>query len=176
MRHRLALVLSLTFLIGVVVQTSPIRVLPQARDGSVLVTFELADAFTADVQQAIHSGLNVTFLYDVELRRGVPFWIDRTVASSTVGASVQFDNLTRRHQLARTIDGRTEPDSVVTEDEDQVRRWLTSFERLPLFTTATLEPNGEYYVRVRARTRPRTGSMWPWSGGVSGDAKFTFIP
>jgi hypothetical protein len=175
MRLRYAFALSLT-LLQLAVEAAPIRVLPQARDGAVIVTFEFADAFTEEVQQAIHSGLNVTFLYDVELRRGVPFWIDRTVASSTVGASVQFDNLTRRHQLSRTIDGRTEPDSIVTEDEDQVRRWLTAFERLPLFTTGTLEPNGEYYVRVRARTRPRTAGFWPWSGGVSGDAKFTFIP
>jgi hypothetical protein len=176
MRPRFALALVLALLAVAVIQAAPIRVLPQARDGSVLVTFELADAFTEDVQQAIHSGLNVTFLYDVELRRGVPFWIDRTVGSSTVGATVQYDNLTRRHQLSRTIDGRTEPDSMVTEDADQVRRWLTSFERLPLFTTATLEPNSEYYIRVRARTRPRTAGFWPWSGGVSGDAKFTFIP
>jgi hypothetical protein len=176
MRHRLVPACALTLLLVAVVQAAPIRVVPQARDGSVLVSFDLADAFTEDVQQAIHSGLNVSFLYDVELRRGVPFWIDRTVASSTVGAAVQYDNLTRRHQLSRTIDGRTEPHSVVTEDEDRVRRWLTSFERLPLFTTSALEPNGEYYVRVRARTRPRTGGIWPWSGGVSGDAKFTFIP
>ena len=40
------------------------------------------------------------------------------------------------------------------------------------------EPNTEYYVRVRARTRPRDSMMsWPWDRGlVSTNANFTFIP
>ena len=154
-----------------------IRVRPLARDGVVLVSFELDEGFTEEVQAAIHSGLPITFAYDVELRRGVPLWIDRSIASSTVAASVRYDNLTRRHQLSRTLDGRTEPDATVTENEDVVKRWLTTFERLPLFKTTNLEPNAEYYVRVRARTHSRNAMfLWPWAGGASGLSKFTFIP
>ncbi len=154
MRRRFALLIVVLSLAAVPLRAD-IRVLPLARGGAVLVTFELTDAFTEELQQAIHSGLAVSFLYDVELRRGVPFWLDRTVATSAVGASVQFDNLTRRHQLSRTIDGRSEPDAVVTENEEMVRRWLTTFERLPLFNTATLEPNGEY-LRTGAGADPAT--------------------
>jgi hypothetical protein len=55
---------------------------------------------------------------------------------------------------------------------------LTKFERLPLFSSAGLEPNAEYYLRVRARTSPRTSwVLWPlWGREVAGIAKFTFIP
>ena len=40
------------------------------------------------------------------------------------------------------------------------------------------EPNVEYYLRVRARTSPRTSwALWPlWGREVAGIAKFTFIP
>lgn len=155
-----------------------IRVTPLARDGQLLVSFELAEGFTDEVRAAIHSGLATTFTYDIELRRGVPFWVDRAIASATVEASVRYDNLTRRHQLSRTVNGRIEPNAIVTENEDVVRRWLTTFERLPLFSTTDLETNDEYYVRVRVRTRPRTSwALLPWGGGAaSGEAKFTFIP
>jgi hypothetical protein len=157
-------------------QAPEVSITPIARDGQVLVSFDLTDAFSSDVRDAIQSGLPTTFFYDVELRRGSAFF-DRTVAWVTVEAGVRFDNLTRRYQISRTVDGRVE-DVRPTEDQDAVRRWLTHFEQVPLSNTSALETNGEYYIRVRAHTRPRnTWFVWPWDrGGVFGQAKFTFIP
>ncbi len=172
-----ALVLSLLLMEVPGHAQSAIRVTPLPRDGELLVTFELSGGVSDEMLAAIHSGLAITFSYDVDLRRGVPFWIDRTIATAHVAASVHYDNLTRRHQLIRTLDGRSVPDETVTEDETLVKRWLTDFERLPLFSTDLLEPNSEYYVRIRARTQPHsTWALWPWGGGTWGLAKFTFLP
>ena len=90
---------------------------------------------------------------------------------------VTYDNLTRRASLSRSFDGRNESNRV-TEDDADVKRWLTSVDRLPLFETKDLEANTEYYVRVRARTQPRDAWLfWPWDRGlVSSNASFTFIP
>jgi hypothetical protein len=154
-----------------------VRVTPLPRDGEVYVSFALDGGVTDEVRETIASGLQTAFVYDFELRRDVPGWVDRTIATASVTASVQYDNLTRRHQLSRSVDGRVEA-ARVTEDIGDVVRWLTTFERLPLFSTAELEPNSEYYVRVRARARPRsTWSLLPWDrGGAWGHAKFTFLP
>ena len=150
-----------------------ITVTPIARDGQVVVSFDMVDAFTPDVHDAIQSGLSTTFSYDVELRRAG--LIDRTVASVAISATVRFDNLTRRYQMSRAVDGRIE-DARPTEDHGAVRSWMTHFERIPLSTTAALETNGEYSVRVRAHTRPHnTWFFWPWGGTALGQAKFTFI-
>ena len=153
-----------------------IQVTPLTRDDRVLVTFRLSDAFTEDVRTAVHSGLTITFIYDVELKRGASLWIDRTIASSTVSAGVRFDNLTRRYHVTRRWDGRMERVEVLDREED-VRDWLTSFEKLSLFSNATLEANAEYYLRVRARTTPRNAAfVWPWQNSdVAGLAKFTFL-
>jgi hypothetical protein len=151
-----------------------ITVTPIARDGQVVVSFDLSDGFTPEVRDAIQSGLSTTFSYDLDLRRGATLF-DRTVASVTISATVHFDNLTRRYQMSRAVDGRVE-DARPTEDQDAVRNWMTHFERIPLSTTAALEANGEYYVRVRAHTRPHNAwFFWPWGGAVLGQAKFTFI-
>src|SRR5882672_12672081 len=75
-----------------------ISITPIARDGQVLVSFELSDGFTTDVRDAIQSGLATTFSYEVELRRGTATWFDRTVAAVTIATTVRFDNLTRRYQ------------------------------------------------------------------------------
>jgi hypothetical protein len=153
-----------------------IRIVPLVRDGLVLVSFRLADGFTDDVRAAIHSGLRTTFTYTVELRLEVPAWIDRTIATAVVNNTDQYDNLTRRHSVSRTVDGHVEATRVM-EDESVVRQWMTSFDRLPLFQTSKLEANRDYYVRVRATARPSNASFfWPWNSGLSGQAKFTFIP
>jgi hypothetical protein len=154
-----------------------LSVTPIARDGQVLVSFDLSDGLTADIRDAIQSGLATTFSYDVELRRGASAWFDQTIAEVTISATVRFDNLTRRYQMSRAVDGRVE-DARPTEDAEAVARWMTHVERLPLSRTSGLEANAEYYVRVRAHTRPRnTWFFWPWDRGlVLGFAKFTFIP
>ena len=156
-----------------------IRVAPLARDGQILVSFEMADAFNDEIRAAIQSGLTTTFTYDVGLRRANTFWVDRTIASARLSAIVRYDNLTRRFQVSRLQDGRVEA-SRVLEDEAVVRRWMTEFERLPLFSMLALEANAEYYVRVRAQTRPRNNIFffpWDWEReAASGFAKFTFIP
>jgi hypothetical protein len=151
-----------------------LTVTPIARDGQVVVSFDLSDGYTPEVRDAIHSGLLTTFSYELDLRRGATLF-DRTVASVTVSAVVRFDNLTRRYQMWRTVDGRVE-DARPTEDQNAVRAWMTHFERVPLSATAALEANGEYYVRVRAHTRPHSAWwFWPWGGTALGQAKFTFI-
>jgi hypothetical protein len=154
-----------------------IQVTPLVRDGHVYVSFQLSDAFeNEEILTAIHSGLTITFVYDVELRRSAAVWLDRTIESSTVKADVRYDNLARRYHVTLSADGRVE-DSRTIERESLAREWLTRFDRLDLFSRARLEPNAEYYVRVRARTTPRNAAfVWPWQGtDVSGLAKFTFL-
>jgi hypothetical protein len=155
--------------------TDTFRVIPLVRDDHVLVSYNLQDGFTDDVRAAIKSGLKTTFTYTVELRLDVPGWVDRTIGAAAIAASVEYDNLTRRYSITRVVDGRVD-DAKVTEDERVVREYLTNAVRLPLFRTSLLEPNREYYVRVRATARPSNGSiLWPFGSGTSAMAKFTFV-
>lgn len=151
------------------------RIVPIVSKNDVVVSFEGVEAYTEDVRAAISSGLLTTFTYEVELRTVVPVWVDRTIASFIVSVSDQYDNLTRRHTLLRSIDGRVEQ-ATVTEEEAVAKRWLTSFSRLPLTQTSKLDQSRDYYVRIRARVRPHGTSLLGWAGGISGQAKFTFIP
>jgi hypothetical protein len=159
-----------------VVQADQLRVVPLVKDGTVLISFNLGDGYTDEVREAIKSGLRTTFTYTVDLRAQAPAWLDRTIASAVVSTSVQYDNLTRRHTIVRTIDGRVEEAQVI-EDDGVVRQLVTNIDRVALFRTVRLEPNREYYVRVRVDVRPRSGAfVWPWGGGRSAQTKFTFIP
>ena len=173
--RRILFALFLATSVATVHATEGVRIVPLVRDDSVLVSFELTDGYTPEVKDAVHSGLKTTFTYTVELRQDVPAWVDRTIATSVITNTVQYDNLTRRATLTRTLDGHVES-TETTEDEAVMRLWMTTFQKMPLFKTAELEQNREYYVRVRATARPANGSMlWPWGSGISGITKFTFL-
>src|SRR5438094_2854194 len=152
-----------------------LRIVPIVADAQVLVSFAAADADTDDVREAIASGLRTTVTYDIELRMIVPVWVDRTIATAVVSASDRYDNLTRRHSLSRSVDGRVDEVSV-TENRDVAERWLTSFTRLPLCKTSKLDQSRDYYVRIRAHTRPPSSSLIGWTSVITGQAKFTLIP
>jgi hypothetical protein len=154
-----------------------LQVAPLARGSEVLVSFKLAQEPNEEIRSAIHSGLTVSLVYKIDLRRSSAVWFDRTIASTVVTATVRFDNLTRKYDVRRAVDGRI--DKADSKDrEDEAWAWLTDqFERMPLFRSESLEQNAEYYVRIRAHTTPRIMSfVWPWQADdVVGLAKFTFM-
>src|SRR4029453_13417243 len=122
------------------------RIVPIPSDDKVLVSFELADAFTDEVREAISSGLRTTFTYEIELRMVVPLWVDPTICTATVTATDQYDNLTRRHSLAGAIAGPVEEGKSIEEAPALVKRWLTTLNRLPLCQTSKLDSSRDYYV------------------------------
>jgi len=152
-----------------------LRIVPIVRDQSVVVSVELADAYTDEVRQAIASGLRTMVTYNLELKMEVPVWADRTIATVEVSTSDQYDNLTRLHNLLRTVDGRVQ-EAFVTDNEALARKWLVSLNGLPLCRTSKLDPHHEYYVRISARMRPPGSSLLGWANAVTSQAKFTFIP
>ena len=154
-----------------------LKIVPLVRDGQVLVSCHLADAYTDDLRAVIQSGLRTTFTYTVELRLKVPMWVDRIVESAVVTTTVQYR---QPHPAALGIAAARRPcrgRQGHRRRGSAVREWLTAFDKLPLFRTSRLEANREYYVVVRAAARPANDvPLWPWGTTASGMTKFTFIP
>jgi hypothetical protein len=150
-----------------------LRIVPFVVGNRVVVSFELNDAYSDAVRDAIASGLRTTFTYELELR--TPGWIDRTLGTTIVATTDVYDNLTRRHTLTRTVDGRVD-DVLVTEDDAVVKSWLTKWQRVPVADTSRLDPARDYYVRVTTRTRPVGGSILGVTKSITGQVKFTFVP
>src|SRR4051794_22476646 len=163
----------LLFTAAVALSQENLRITPSISDNHVVVSFELADAYNEAVREAIASGLRTTFTYELELRTFA--WIDRTIGTTSVSMTDRYDNLTRRHTLTRTVDGRVEG-VLVTEDDSVVKSWLTKWTRVPVADTAMLDPARDYYVRVTTRARPVGGSFLGLTKTISARAKFTFIP
>src|SRR5215207_3654954 len=154
MRGRLLCVTAVVLLLTGAARSSSaqtLQVTPLAKDGRILVTLRMNDVFSDEVRAAMHSGLRVTFVYDIELKRSTALWVDRTLATAIVTATIEYDILTRRYVATRREDGRMDKVEYL-DREEAARAWLTEFDKLPLFNSGALEGNSEYYLRVRAHT------------------------
>jgi len=153
-----------------------IRVTPLVAGGRVFASFEAAGAIDADARAVMRSGLLLTFTYTVDLRRPSTIWLDHNLARKVVSATVKFDTLTGVYHVSK-LEGDRVVSSDTSSDESQVRAWMTTFERVPISPADPLEPNGDYYVRVRLHASPKgTFFFWPWGrDDGSGRADFTFI-
>jgi len=153
-----------------------VSVTPVVKDDThIFASFAAPGAFDEDARKVVRSGLLLTFTYTIDLSRPSAIWFDHRLCSATVGASVTFDSLTSRYQ-AQKRDGHVTRSGHL-EKENDVRDWLTTFDQVPLESCEPLEPNVDYYVRVRLRTSPRASfPLWPfWRDDASGRKDFTYI-
>ncbi len=175
-RRRFGVLMLLWSAAAATLLAADVRVTPLVSEGRVYASFAAPDSYTPEVREAVQSGLPTTLTFFVELRQASVIWFDHTVASVTVASSIKYDTLTRAFLVSKMTDGQVFS-SRGTDKEADVRAWATEFERVSLSNGDNLEPNGEYYVRVRMRTTPRRSlSIWPWSrDDAAGRADFTFI-
>jgi hypothetical protein len=154
-----------------------VELVPVVRSDGILVSFGVDDAFDEDIAQAIDSGLEVSFRYNIELRRVRRAWLDEKEASRQIRTTVAYDNLTKRYSLTREIDGAIDATELV-DNPDAMRRFMTTFESLPLFDVSSMEANEEYYLRVNGVMRVKNVLLLiPWDVGADWrEAHFTYIP
>jgi hypothetical protein len=170
--YLLALALSSTISAAEIVELVPV-----VRSDGILVSFGVDDAFDEDIAQAIDSGLEVSFRYNIELRRVRRAWLDEKEASRQIRTTVAYDNLTKRYSLTREIDGEIDATELV-DNPDAMRRFMTTFESLLLFDVSSMEANEEYYLRVNGVMRVKNVLLLiPWDVGADWrEAHFTYIP
>lgn len=147
------------------------------RGAHIHVSFRVEDAVNDEIERAIETGLEVTFRYNVELKRVRGIWLDPLIAKRRVSTMVSYDNLTKRYSLTREIDGEIDQTAVVA-DAEAMRRFMTSVEALPVFEVSLIEPNEEYYLRVKGVMRDRNLLLFiPWDVSTGWkDTHFTYLP
>jgi hypothetical protein len=154
-----------------------VELVPVHRRDKIYVSFRMTEAFNEEVERAVAAGLPVTFRYTVELKMVRAVWLNKKVTTRHIRTTVTYDNLTERYKLAREIDGEIDASDMVS-DPEAMRQFMVTFDALELFDTSALEPNGEYYVRVKGVVRDRNLFLFvPWDVGSGWKkAYFTYLP
>lgn len=137
---------------GMVPEIAPLR-LEQHADGlslSTTVQFELP----AVVEDALHKGIAMFFVAEVELYRDRWYWTDRKVATTTRHMRLAYQPLTRRWRLtvAPGPIGNSSLGVLLSQQYDSLSEALGSVQRFSGWKIAEatdMEPDARYNVEFR---------------------------
>jgi len=116
----------------------------QVKGEQAFVRFQLRNAFTPEMVEALKSGIEISFRTQVEVERVHRNWFDVTVGNLTVSRSVRYDALSRVYRLKRSDGEKLLPDIFSALDE------MTRYEVVvPMRFPAV--PGKRYRARVRTR-------------------------
>jgi len=108
------------------------------------VRFQLRNAFTPEMVEALKSGIEISFRTQVKVERVHRNWFNVTAGDLTVSRSVRYDALSRVYRLKRSDGEKLLPDIFSALDE------MTRYEIVvPLWVSAI--PGRRYQALVRTR-------------------------
>ncbi len=140
----------------------------QAKDQLVTMNGTLDDALTKEMIEALHSGVPLTFTYDVRLLRKASLYPDELISKNKVTQTVSFDSLKKTYEFSS--EGINIQRKVVTKKPELYQELLLSLKDIPLSSINTLDPGEQYYVRVKAEMETDDGLWFPFN------LLFFFVP
>ncbi|MFQ5444130.1 MAG: DUF4390 domain-containing protein [Nitrospinales bacterium] len=114
----------------------------------VLMDAHMINGLTDKIQEAIQSGVPITFTYTIELRKSVPLLADSLVSSNTVRNTIQYDSLKKVYRFSAK--GKNYKRTVNTHDQKLSKKLMMSLKKVPVAPTHKLDPEEKYYLRVKA--------------------------
>jgi len=147
------------------------------KDKKIFLTFRMIDAFNEDIERSIASGLPVSFRYEVQLKKVRTIWFNQRVVTRRITNTVTYDNITKRYTLSRDIDGGIVATALVV-DPDEMMRFMTVVSDLEVFDVSFLDPNSDYYLRVKGLVKERNLFLFvPWDQDSGWEKTyFTYLP
>lgn len=103
----------------------------------------------AEIYEVVKSGVQTSFLFQVELHRQRDWWWDELIMSQEIVQSVQYDTLSKQYKLIRQIGEDSQTSN--TQELNQVLSWMCKLEGIKLLPISQLLPEESYYISLKAQ-------------------------
>jgi len=114
---------------------------------NLLIYLNVEGAFSDKVNEAILSGVSVSFSFFVTLYRARNLWLDKQVADIKVTHRIKYDNLKSTFTVRRSWENGK---SLVTESFEEARKLMTEVDSLTVVPLDELEKGRQYQMRAKA--------------------------
>lgn len=121
-------------------------VVTNTRD-DLLVYMNVEGAFTAQMKEAILSGVPTTFSFFIHLFMARNFWFDKEIADLEVTHTIKYDNLKKEFDVRRSWEQNK---SKTTKSFTEARKWMTEIDSLSIIALSRLEKGAQYQLRAKA--------------------------
>jgi len=138
------------------------RLRAERSGGAVVISLQIREALDPPRLEEIEAGIESVLRYRIRLVRRRAGLLDEELADVEVEACVRRDALSRQYTLTRRVDGDT-VEKRMTADPEEMKRFLTTLDRVPVAPADLLVAGQEYEVRARGDL----GLVWrfyliPW--------------
>lgn len=120
--------------------------LANTRD-DLLTYFEVKNAFTDKINQAVQNGIPTTFSFYVSLYRTTSSLFDKKIADIQIKSTVKYNSLKEEFSISRPW--KDEKPSV-TQSFEEAKSWMTAVDNLRVIPLEKLVKGGKYQIRIKA--------------------------
>ncbi len=110
------------------------------------VSFEVSNAFTEEIEEAIRSGIPTSFTFMVELYRKRGIWFDEGLADFYFKHTVKYDNLREEYYI--TLEEKSQ-DVIKIKDSTQMKNLMTVVDSIPLLPIYRLKKGMRYEMKIK---------------------------
>lgn len=118
-----------------------------------LVYFFVSDAFTPEMGKGIHSGIPITFTFEVNLERPRKGWLDQKLVSLSFEHTLSYDNLKEEYRIACSENGEK---ASVVKSLAEAKALMTEVNGLKIAPLDYLIPDTSYMFSVMAYLDKKT--------------------
>ena len=112
-----------------------------------LLYLSVDGAFTEQIQEAVLSGVPVTFSFLTRLYEVRDMWFDAGIADVRVTHTIKYENLKKEFTVQRSWEGDK---PVVTRSLAEAQRLMTEIDSLKVVSLGRLEKGKQYQIRAKA--------------------------
>ncbi len=117
------------------------------RGNDLKVSFEVKNAFTKEIEEAIHSGIPTSFTFFIELYRKRSLWFDEPLGRWRFSHTVKYDSLKEEYEVSLDEKGRT---GIRTSDFEEVKRLMTEETNFTVRPTVPFVKGNQYILKIKA--------------------------
>ncbi|MCP3942123.1 MAG: DUF4390 domain-containing protein [Desulfobacteraceae bacterium] len=120
--------------------------LANTRD-DLLTYFEVKNAFTDKITQAVQNGIPTTFSFYVSLYKTGNSFFDKTIADIQIKSTIKYNSLKKEFSISRPW---KEGKPAVTKSFEEAKSWMTEVDNLKVIPLKKLVKGDKYQIRIKA--------------------------
>ncbi len=121
--------------------------LANTRD-DLLIYFEVRNAFTEKIDQAVLNGIPTSFSFYLSLYKTDNSWFDKKIADVQIKSMIKYNSLKEEFSVSRPW---KDEDPLVTKSFEEARTWMTEVDNLRVIPLADLVKGDKYQIRIKAQ-------------------------
>ncbi len=115
---------------------------------SLLLYFDVDNAFNENLTAAVNSGLSISFSFPVTIYQSRSLWRDIPITQLDLTNTIKYDPLKKEYTVTRSWKN---PEPVKVASFDEAAALMTRIDGLNLTQVKGLVRGGKYKIRVKAR-------------------------